>query len=277
MKKNLLVGLIGLGVFTVFAANVKAETVNLDNISETGKNVIVGDVTAPVYSVDIEWGDMTFDYKYDDVNEQYYWREKIECEKLVAGLESNFNNNELDLYYDNACENEMPAENFDFDTALTIEAYYARTVGGMISIHDSSQNGSIIPSISWTSESNYDFVDANFYYEGPVNRCASIEDEFDFNNTVNAGFKLYTDSNCTLSEENDSPAFESGKYYHLDTGAGWHKMTGNILTEDMAMSGDPLFTDYLLKVELVNNPEKTIKTPVKGDNIGTITISIDAK
>ncbi|MBQ6687226.1 MAG: hypothetical protein IJN03_01735 [Bacilli bacterium] len=133
----------------------------------------------------------------------------------------------------------------------------------MISISDRSQNGSIIPTISWTSESDYDFVDANFYYEGLVNRCAAIEEEFVFNNTVNAGFKLYTDSKCTLSEENSSPAFEAGKYYYLEPGAGWHKMTGNVLTDDIAVAGDVNYTDYLLKLELVNNPEKTIKTPVK--------------
>ena len=67
MKKNLLVGIIGLSALALFTTNVNAETIDLENVSETGKSVIVGEVDVPVYSVDITWGDLTYDWKYDDV------------------------------------------------------------------------------------------------------------------------------------------------------------------------------------------------------------------
>ena len=81
MKKILLMGIISFGALTLCLKGVKAETLDLTNVSETGQSVTVGEVDVPVYSVDITWGNMTFDYKYNNETGQYYWKTKEDSQE----------------------------------------------------------------------------------------------------------------------------------------------------------------------------------------------------
>ena len=283
MKKNLLMGMVGLGAMALCITGVKAETLDLTNVSETGQNVTVGEVDVPVYSVDITWGDMTFDYKYNEVTRKYGWREQITCEKLEGGNSSHFYNSELKLYSDNACEKELDYNNMSYEDVVNSGAYYSVEKdysAGTIEIIDNSVNGKVQPSISWSSEQNYDFVDANFYYEGTVTRCALLNNLNLFNYLVDNNIPFYTDVKCTLEGNAVLGTFDpdNDKYYYKENGGGWVKLEGNVLTENTAMSSiGENNLNYRLKLELVNNSSKLLTTPTKGDRIGTVTITINAK
>ena len=236
MKKGLIMGIIGVGSFLLMMG-VKAETLDLTNVSSTGQVVTVGDVDAPVYSVDITWGDLTFDYKYDNNTGEYYWSRAITCHELTDSFSASYNF--LDVFWDGECEREIDVTKVDFATALTNNAYYAESgMNGTISITDNSTNARIVPSIAWQSESKYDFVKANFQYEGPVCNDAG---------ECGAGWKDLTTS--TLPNEARQENAGSG----ITTG------------------------HYFLSFDLENNPAKESVMPTAGDKIGTITISIDAE
>lgn len=289
MKKGLVLGLIGLGSLFTLVGGVKAETLDLTNVSTTGQTVTVGEVDAPVYSVDITWGDLTFDYEYNQVTSQYYWRAKKECVKLVAD-DGGYNkiswiNNEYDLYLDDQCKNEYNKETFnlDFEGAVEAELYYAAPDyegAGYIQIKDNSTNAQIVPSILWQSESKYDFVDAKFQYETPEGITCKLATKEEFEAYAPTTLGVYTDSNCTVAGDRNA-TFEEGKYYISQGGGVYYKdlNTEKLPTEARQYpAGGPSGAPgvYFLSLSLVNNPAKEAKMPVKGDKIGTVTINIDA-
>ena len=287
MKKNLLVGIIGLSALALFTTNVNAETIDLENVSETGKSVIVGEVDVPVYSVDITWGDLTYDWKYDDVTKEYYWREQINCEKLYNDeyetLKHGYENRNLNLYWDDNCETELSYGVYDFETAISQNVYYSQDKGGgTISIVDNSANGEIVPSVSWTSEDKYNFVQGKFQYEGPfIYACDEIMDASELEYLIDNGREIYTDSSCTLKSTDAELTFEEGKYYYPAAGGtGFKDLQTNVLPDEARLQGagnGSNIGNYYLKLSLINDESKEVKPPVTGDKIGTVTISIDAK
>lgn len=66
---------------------------------------------------------MTYDWKYDDVTKEYYWREQINCEKLYNDeyetLKHGYENRNLNLYWDDNCETELSYGVYDFETAIS--------------------------------------------------------------------------------------------------------------------------------------------------------------
>lgn len=288
MKKGLVLGLIGLSSLFTLVGGVKAETLDLTNVSTTGQTVTVGEVDAPVYSVDITWGDLTYDYKYNQVTSEYYWQSKKVCEKLYLDqygeMEHSYNNKELDIYWDDACENEMEYGIYnDFNEALS-HVYFTSddpNGAGTIQILDNSVNAKIKPSVSWASESDYDFVNGKFEYEGTiVTYCDPITTEEEMNMYVSSGNKIYNDSSCSMENLEENRTFYVGKYYIAAAGGrGFKELIGTKLPEDARSEGagnGSTIGWYFLRLSLENNPAKEAKMPVKGDKIGTVTINIDA-
>lgn len=160
MKKNLLKGLIGLGIFIMFMVNVNAETIDLENVSTTGQTVTVGDVDVPIYSVDIEWGDMTFDWKYDSETGNFGFKAKLGCDAYVMSPEDTTLTAAKELgylYSDNTCANLQTVDLIEGNT------YYQKTkVGGKISVVDNSVNGYVSAYVEFNPSQDYEWVTGKF-------------------------------------------------------------------------------------------------------------------
>ena len=243
MKRKLFMGLVGLLSMGVMAVN--AEEVEYNGTS-MNKNVVVGEVEAPVYKATITWGDLTFDNVYNNVTGKREWREKIDCDKIPDGdswIKSEFNSikdsgwdDEFKLYYDEKCEKEL---NFNEDTEYEDISfgYYATPKdgeAGLFSIVDSSVNGRLIPSLSWTPSKNYDYVKANFKQN------------------------FYDTEKEAMYYRN----IDSNKLTEITSGAG-----AGVVGSTTSV--------YELKLTLQNDETKEIKDAFAGDKIGTVTITFD--
>lgn len=74
MKSKLLLGLFGIGVLSsVMTVNAQS----LDSVEEGSNSaqssVTVGEVELPVYSVDINWENLQFDWSYNSETAEYEW------------------------------------------------------------------------------------------------------------------------------------------------------------------------------------------------------------
>lgn len=118
------------------------------------RDVTVGEVDETVYSVDINWGDMTFDWKYNEETNKYGFKAHLGCEGYVAGVEAltSAKNNGI-LYSDSACSTLQTGE------LISGTSYYEKTeVGGKIRVVDSSVNGRVKARASFSTEDDYDWV-----------------------------------------------------------------------------------------------------------------------
>lgn len=267
-KRNLILGLIGCGL--LFTQVVKAETLDLTNISETGQNVVVGEVETPVYSVDITWGDMTFDYVYNEATQEFEWQEQITCTKISEQQKDYYQN--LKIFTNSTCTSLLVnKDDYTFDDLVYSEYYYSSSSegAGQISILDNSENGGIIPSLYWESSEKYNYVNGKFQYIGPM--CGLVS-ESDFDYVKN---NLYTDSSCTIKNTNDNPIYGEMSYYTF-IGDGYIDMNYGVIPEGTSGIGNGNYY-YEARIRLLNDYSKEITTPVKGDTIGRITVSIEAK
>ena len=247
MKRKIFMGLVGLLSMGVMAVNAEEVEYNGEALQ---KNVMVGEVEAPVYKATITWGDLTFDSVYNNVTQKREWREKIDCVKISESdsesnswFESEFNsikasgwNDEFRLYSDENCEKEL---NYNEDTEYEDISFGYFDVNkdgeaGLFTITDSSVNGRLIPTLSWTPTRNYDYVKAVF-------------------------------------KQNIYDTEKEAMYYH--------NIDSNKLTEKTSGSGAGALGDtssvYELKLTLQNDETKEIKDAFAGDKIGTLTITFD--
>ena len=195
MKKNLfkvlfgvLVFFVGVNVHAVKAPAVGGEVVT-DPLNEgTTGSVVVGEVATPVYEVNIFWDDLTFDWTYDYDTNSFGWKPASLCENEyeMVGYEAEFDEKlaKGEIYTDATCStvtNERTEE----------AVYYAVSERDYVymGIEDFSQNGQIVPSISWNAESNYSYTIANF----------EEEDEDSFKEKIISNFK--EEYRLDLSEE----------------------------------------------------------------------------
>jgi len=137
-KRNLLMGILGCGL--LFTQVAKAETLDLTNVSETGQNVVVGEVETPVYSVDITWGNMEFDYVYNEVTGSFEWKGEQNCVELETHHEESFAKGWLNVYSDSTCTNSQSYESFE--EALDAKAYVGYE-NAYVSIVDNSVRGKV--------------------------------------------------------------------------------------------------------------------------------------
>lgn len=164
MKKKLFGALM---LTTMFALPVFA---NADEVKEPAdfndeKTVVVGEVDTTVYQVDIEWGNFSYDWKYDRDTNKFGFKANLGCEgagqmgdgNLITESLEYFKSNNL-LYSDNTCSTLQTSELVDGT------AYYAKTqVGGFVRILDESVNAKIKANASFTPSQDYGWISGKFY------------------------------------------------------------------------------------------------------------------
>ena len=160
MKKSLFAGAASLllAAMPVFGAYA---------IDSQSHDVTVGDVEEPVYSVDINWGDLSFDWKYDEDNGDHDFKATLGCRPLKSDniYNSGFSGADMAdflpaarnlglVYSDDTCSTVYYG---DIEGGGTI--YYSRVEAkNLVTVLDYSTNGAVDASLSFTAESDYDWV-----------------------------------------------------------------------------------------------------------------------
>lgn len=127
------------------------------------RDVTVGEVDETVYSVDINWGDMTFDWKYDRATNSFDFKAHHACQAAV------YNSNTTDtfvdeaknigrLYSDTNCSLLETGELIDSNIYYILED----VPDGQVVVDDYSTNGKVKVSASFTPEDGYSWVTGKF-------------------------------------------------------------------------------------------------------------------
>ncbi len=267
----------------VFAiAGGEQYNLNANTSRNVAENAVVSGVEKPVYDVTIAWEGLEFDWRYDEEEKQYGWKDRTFCEpRVINNVNSVTLGTNETLYSDSDCFHEV-------DALETTGTYYVGTPGYTnIMIWDNSEGGYIEPSISWASASNYSFTTANIGYDYLT--CTLVDEET-FNDIKNDIY-LFTSSDCTGTPLDFSQApfdtyyaFTSSSYVY-GGGATINNMTIPLNARVYSMggshgawvSGDGPKNMYSLDFSLGVDRTKTVRTPVVGETIGTLTVKITTK
>ena len=163
MKKSLITGAAALALATVPTFSVFA--VGVGNATQ---DVTVGEVDETVYSVDINWGDMTFDWKYNKNANSFSFMPQLSCNTVAVfpdGAEWLESVQDLEqLYSDKLC-----TELYSGDIEENATYYYDAGLENVavkpeswIYVRDESSNGKTNFSYSFTAEDDYDWVSGGF-------------------------------------------------------------------------------------------------------------------
>lgn len=163
MKKSLIAGaaslaLAAMPVVSTFAVPPQAAS---EGGYFTGfKDVTVGEVDETVYSVDIDWGDMTFDWKYDAEANEFNFQPHKRC-MAIANNDSTtsvlMTLQEQGKLYNDLTSCETPAA-----SPLDAEMYAYLAPDGGIGVYDSSTNGKIKAKLSFSASEEYSWVNGKF-------------------------------------------------------------------------------------------------------------------
>ncbi len=210
-------------------------------IDSQSHDVTVGDVDETVYSVDINWGDLSFDWKYDEETNSFDFEAPLGCistEGLPywSGMDSTqFLQDAHGLALVFADENCTTPYYGDLSSGTTYMKIHPKN---RIIVLDYSTNGSVSATMSFAAESNYDWV----------------EGKTAFNYAVSPSGKVHFINNPSeASEDEIYPGFGAGS-------------TG----PDAPLI--PLSTLFYIKKAA--NTDTSTKTINANDKIGTITINI---
>ncbi len=195
MKKILMCGVASLALAAIPVFGAFAEAPQSGN-SETGyfvgsKNATVGDVDETIYSVDLTWGDMVFDWKYDENTNGFNFQEQPGVKQLVSTMGDGFDwlTNEKDkgfIYEDESCRTRFTGEIADGVSYYWCPAYDA---SGVVKLSDNSINGRVKATASFTPSDDYDWVTGRFgLWE--MNSGNLV-----FNESENGEFQQYVDTN----------------------------------------------------------------------------------
>ena len=291
MKNKIVKSLLGISAFAL-ALNVNAAT--LDSVEEgsnaSSHDVTVGSVDVPVYSVDIEWDPLKFNWKYDSETGIYNWVPEVykECNLVpdwVKNDEVNWDENKYNVYTDSTCDTRISQDLTYSEVSDELENYYFNAVGypeNNIYINDNSTMGQIVPSVVWNAEDEYDFVNGKFIYEGTITRAYLVTLGADFNVALEGGF-LYYDEELTQPVTDQTTEYEEGVYYLAGKSVMMKDLTTPEIPEDGRQFGYGgtgewgAVSWYRVTLSLENDETKTITTPTAGDKIGSVTISIRAR
>ena len=268
---------------TVFLRNIMG-----DNYVVLKPSLVFGsgiDQFSPIYTVNITWDDLTFDWAYNEEKKSFGWEAHGTCEEVYASDVEMYNsllsNGKDVLYLDNKCMNK--SNNYN----ETVDTYYKKykRSDAYITIEDLSERGQVVPTVKWNSNERYNNVNGVFKYLG--NKCVPIETKAVYDVALDYG--IYSDSNCTKAANNNG--FEKNKYYALALSK--NVITSEELPDNLRHNGD--YGDetidgvsfggfsyegktniYSLYFNLENKSNLGF-TPVQGEQIGSITISFKAK
>jgi len=287
MKKRFIITLSIIMALILMPSLVNAEeshyNINTNQNTYANTNVTVGNVagsTGTVYSVDIEWGDLSFDWTYNSSTSQYEWsnESKEVCEPAELSEGSFVSSNSSYVYYQNSnCTTRFIGE---VHAGQTI--YQKANKAHSIKIYDYSKNGYVKPSLSWRSAVKYDYTTATFKYE--ANRCQVIP-AATLQQYINnySGYTVFTDSTCSSNSMYvTSSTYNSSTTYYGDPGLGsvYKTYSGGALPSvaRLWLAGSDDAPDYNegsmfnIELQLGVDRTKTVNMPNPGETIGYVTI-----
>ena len=312
MKNKIFMGLfVGLfGIFLFFVtANVNAEESNdvegwnseaiyelPGGTTSASAEAKIGEIEVPVYNVFIIWQDLTFNWAYDEKTQEFGWKKPAICMEYTQDAdEADHAMVELgmELYRDSSCENSIAATGLPEEGSSYYFLY--ETNKSTIGIEDFTENGQIVPTVSWTASEKYSYVNGTLEYSIIDSVCQVINSQDMLSSAIEEGVTLYSDSNCSNVSDTIQNEYVDNMYYAFIDVDTTEKVNGDIPDEarHSAMGGyrsEYSFTEssyypgskdhYYIQLSLENDPEKYAKegmAPVTGDVLGSVTITIRAR
>ncbi len=290
--KNKFITIIALMVALLIPSLVNAANtaVNLNSSNNVTRNLTVGNVATngntntntntntPIYNVDIEWDGFVFDWVYNNSNGQYEWANGLTstCEpvKIDAGTTIYSGSG---YYRNSACTTELAGV-----ISTATDAYMKRASGHEVTIYDHSQDGYVVPSLSWSPTTNYQFTKATYEYE--ANKCERLTTT-QINSVISSsqGYYMWTNSNCsgTPTYVTTGNYVSSNSYYGNMGGSTYKVYSGGMMPDiaRIALAGDygyGVFSEgsrYSFRVRLGVSRAQTVRTPVQGETIGSLRIT----
>ena len=162
MKKSIICGIAAFAMaatpmFSVFAEAPQAGTA--DGYFMGSKDATVGEVDETVYSVDLNWGDMVFDWKYNPITNGYAFVSNTICQ-MPAELDVQYLSIIGNLYSDYACTEAVKS-----DGPIELEGHnYSSMIPSFstIKLQDNSINGKVKARASFAPSDNYSWVNGVF-------------------------------------------------------------------------------------------------------------------
>ena len=186
MKKTLVCGMMLLALPVILTANSFAV-----GIGAQTRDVAVGDVDETVYSVDLNWGDMTFDWKYDEETNSFNFQQQRGPGQAVSTVADGYDwlSNEKNkgyIFEDESCKNIFVGEIENGTTYYWCPIYFA---SGVVRLSDNSTNGKVKATASFESDDSYNWVTGRFgLWE--MNGGSAV-----FNESEDGEFQQFTDIN----------------------------------------------------------------------------------
>lgn len=282
--KKILMGVFGLGLM-LSVVGVQAETVNnIENIGDSASNdVTVGNVETPVYDVDISWDNLSFNWVYNETDEEYEWELNF-CHKLSENeksliTEENYPEYIGNIYTDNKCSSDNNLYTLEisyeeavnnFDNYYYFDQLYDKKEFSKISIIDNSKNVKITPQIEWESSENYEWTIGKYGIPAGISSCSEIFSGY-LDRFINLGETIYTDSSCMEEVEDKNEISKNKQYYYVSSDDFFFVYDESEISEYLTKKNNIFDVYFTLEVD----ETKEIKTPKIGDTIGTITITIN--
>ena len=159
MKKTIVCGIASLALAATPVFSAFAEAPQNGN-SQTGyftgsKSVNVGEVDETIYSVDINWGDLVFDWKYNNQKNEFEFRAHWGCTGDWTWTEAG-SYGMGDYYTDDTCTTKYT------DYVEGTSGLYHKDPHNNITVTDNSVNGRIETSVSFTPVEKYSWVVGKF-------------------------------------------------------------------------------------------------------------------
>lgn len=139
---------------------------------DTTKDVKVGEVDETIYKVHINWGDMIFDWKYDENTKSFDFKSSLKCTSIGGGPGSAVSGDTDDflsqaysagrLFTDDQCSTAYTGSSSDINSATTRYYTPVSADSGAIIIADTSENGAVTANVSFTAESDYSWTTGEF-------------------------------------------------------------------------------------------------------------------
>ncbi|MBQ6461601.1 hypothetical protein IJJ36_04230 [Candidatus Saccharibacteria bacterium] len=174
MKKSLIMGAASLAIAAIPAINTFAVGTGTQT-----QDVTVGEVEETVYSVDIDWGDMVFDWRYDASTNAFNFTNRLICSGVGVGAESGSSSSFDGLYQDDACTE--PAEE------PFAGPFYGKVPSlSTIDVEDSTVNGRIKARASFSTENGYSWVTGRF--SSAVYATINADGSYSFSQDLDNGY-----------------------------------------------------------------------------------------